>query len=327
MKAKRALDGTPKECEDNFSSAVISLPDGKTIRLDAVFDGMGGHGGGRRASEIAKEVFEVAAVAGWIRTPEDVRAVIITMDVAIVMDQVESKKSLDQPYHTNAMQTNSMGTTATIAYQKGDEFYGIHCGDSDWKIHRGDQVVAEGVGHSGIYTTFFKEVLREYEQKGLTLRTLNAAQATEFYAEVIRRANEVSFPANYIGSALGHGASPIHINNVVFGFEPVRLQKGDIVRVNSDGVGVPICDHEVSYVLGMYHGDLEMTRDALIAMAEERRIDNRKGPIMRDAQGLVIRDEDGNPQHEAITEFDTLCSCKRRKSKIDDDKTIMLRRV
>ncbi|MFH1785272.1 MAG: PP2C family serine/threonine-protein phosphatase [Candidatus Micrarchaeota archaeon] len=304
MKAKRCRDGTPKECEDNFSSARVTLPDGKLVYLDAVFDGMGGHGGGSRASEIAKEVFEIASAAGWISTPEDVRATIVAMDLAVVMDQIASKQTLDR------RQINNMGTTVTISYQKENEFYGIHCGDSDWKIIRGGKIVAESAGHSFNYVGAFGLVSNEFEERGLRVRDLDETQTKEFYEAVLKKQVELNYPDHIIGSALGHGAAHIHINGRLYHHQPFVLQKGDIIAVHSDGIGVPICNHEIVDVIDLYSGDLTMARDALISMAEERRADNNDGP-------------DG----ERITKFPTMCSCKERESKNDDDKTLMFRRV
>ncbi|VVC04135.1 Protein phosphatase 2C [Candidatus Bilamarchaeum dharawalense] len=322
MKAKRDENGNPKVCEDNFSSATIITPGGHVIQLDAVFDGMGGHFGGERASEIAKEVFELAAIAGWLKTPEDVRRIIVMIDLAIVMEQINSKTN-DSSY-----QENNMGTTVTVTFQKGKEFYGIHCGDSDWRIIRDGETLEESTGHSRSLSFAYEFVLADLRRKGLELHNLTPEQTREFYKLVLEKTKEFPFPANHIGSAAGAGAGLIFINNRVYQHEPIILENGDIVVANSDGVGVPVCPHEFARVIELYHGDLAEARAALINMAESRRADNQDGPVLEGPDGKPILDAEGKPTPTAVTSFETICQCTElRPGKTDDDKTVMLRRV
>ena len=56
-----------KTNDDCFSSATVRTLAGE-LKFHGVFDGMGGHASGDVASNIARTVFEIYAVAGWLRT-------------------------------------------------------------------------------------------------------------------------------------------------------------------------------------------------------------------------------------------------------------------
>jgi serine/threonine protein phosphatase PrpC len=125
------------ENEDALTSFKIMIMGGKEIRsitLDVVFDGVSGQGGASMASRMAKDAFEIAALAGWIRSPEDVRLAAMLADLAININK-------EQLGHMD------MGTTMTASYIEGNRFFGIHCGDSDWKVIRGDSVMTTSVPH------------------------------------------------------------------------------------------------------------------------------------------------------------------------------------
>ncbi len=179
--------------EDSYSSARVMLPDGGVLLLDMVADGMGGHSqgsngdktNGQVASGIAKEVFEVAAMAGWIRTPEDARKLIFIADQAVVAEQIRTKarnqatrevtkewadqgvdvqnmhpewapeftrqvetRFLERLAAIDSTQTNNMGTTMVISMQKGGDAWFIHCGDSDAMLLRGGKPLFATEGHS-----------------------------------------------------------------------------------------------------------------------------------------------------------------------------------
>lgn len=313
MKAKRDKTGNPQKCEDNFSSAEVHLPDGSVINLHAVFDGIGGHQGGEVASGIAKEVFEISAMAGWITTPEDVRRTIITADLAITMEQILRKTSSDLYVH------KAMGSTMSVAFQHNDQFYGIHCGDSDWKVIRNGAVVFRDIGHSLAYEYGYESALRELS--GRDPSSLTPEETRQFFRRVKEETEKyessefVIAHRNVIVSAVGGIANYITINNMDSDALPFILKDGDHIILNSDGIGVPVCDHEFALFLDLYHGDLKQVREALISTAEARRTDNRNGPP----------DADGHPT--AITEFDTTCSCPPRLGKGDDDKVVTIAKV
>ncbi len=123
------MEGNHSTNDDSFLSLDLMLGS-KTVRLDAVFDGLSGYQGGYVASGMAKEVFETAALAGWISGPEDARFGIILADLVIQLE----KKGRRIP---------KMGTTATISYLDGRDLFVIHCGDSSIKV-----VTGQGVAYS-----------------------------------------------------------------------------------------------------------------------------------------------------------------------------------
>lgn len=127
-------DGNHKGNDDSFTSIQMFSSEKGGITLDAVFDGVSGHHGGSVASGIARDTFEIAALAGWISSPEDVRRALVLADISIHAE----KKRYGLP---------RMGTTAAVSYIEGKNFYGIHCGDSDWKIIRDGRVIHSSNPH------------------------------------------------------------------------------------------------------------------------------------------------------------------------------------
>lgn len=235
--------------DDSVSSAVVTLPDGRKVVLDAVFDGMGGHMGGSVASGIAKDIFEAAAIAGWITSPEDVRKFFVITHLAIILEQIRDLKERrgsdgssedTQGYWT---QENNMGTTGVVSFQCGREFYGIHCGDSDYKVIRGGKIAFQSVGH-----TLLNDILKAGKDK------------EEFQKNL----------AHIVTSALGSIIKQIHINNEDSGYTPFLLQKDDKRITVSDGISETICDHEYQIIIDKVGGNLQAAANAVMDLAEER---------------------------------------------------------
>jgi len=116
---------------DSLTSIEIGFP-GRRLLIDAVFDGVGGYPGGEAASTIARETLEIAALSGWICGPEDVRRVLILAD--IIMKLEKSVPDLE-----------NMSTTAAISMIVGTQFYGMHAGDSYWKVFRDGQLLFSSI--------------------------------------------------------------------------------------------------------------------------------------------------------------------------------------
>ncbi|MFH1685865.1 MAG: hypothetical protein ABH983_06190 [Candidatus Micrarchaeota archaeon] len=234
---------TDNYCETNddcFTGVQITLPSGQVIHMNGVFDGMGGHdtmkglvpgymSNGQVASNVAKETVELCASAGWIQTPEEARRAIVIADLAVVFEQIAKKRDPDSTY-----QENDMGTTATITLRIGNQFYGVHAGDSEYKVIRDGEVVLQCPIHNMGY--MMKSLGQESNGK---------------------------FPTNVIVSALGTLSSFIDIN----GF---KLQNGDKIFVSSDGISDLMLDVEIVSILGQYP-NLDDAGHAMLRLAESRK--------------------------------------------------------
>jgi protein phosphatase len=236
MTKPKTNGGVPATNDDCFSSAIVNTEEGE-VKLHAVFDGMGGHQSGDVASNIARRVFELSAVAGWINSPEDVRKVILLADVAVTAEAI-SQKTTD-----NYRAENMMGTTATITMQRGMEFYGVHCGDSPYRILRQGTTIVSSEDHNRAF-----------------LFTLGGHQ--------------IELPAaqrNVIVSAVGTGTDFIAINNSIDGnFSAVRLHAGDVVMLASDGVTDVVHDEETHFLLELHAGNLLQVMQRHIEIASQR---------------------------------------------------------
>ncbi len=227
----RKKDGKDKVNEDSYTSIVLA----DQTRLNAIFDGMGGHGNGDLASQLAKRMFEVAAFAGWIKNPDDVVRTLITIDLALVHEQISMKK------RRGGVVESSMGTTVAVTLCRGNEFFGVHVGDSPYKIIRDRKVIMEATPHNIAY---------EAKRRGQTI---------DF---------DISSMSHFISSALGAESNYIDVNNGTLG--PVLLSEGDIVMLSSDGVTDVVPDSEMLEVLRMTNNDLKQTASKLINLAVPR---------------------------------------------------------
>jgi len=234
------LDDYCETNDDCFTGAEITLPTGQFIRLKAVFDGMGGHdtmkglvpgymSNGQVASNVAREAVELCAAAGWIQNPEDARRAVVIADLAVTFEQISKKAN-----KTTTYLENDMGTTATITLRIGNQFYGIHAGDSEYKVLRRGKVAFQCPIHNMAYMM---------RQNGIE--------------------NNGKFPSNIIVSALGSTSSYIDIN----GF---KLENGDVEFVSSDGISDLVLDGEIGRVLEE-HPDLDDACHALLRLAESRK--------------------------------------------------------
>jgi hypothetical protein len=133
VKASKNTEGNHSTNDDTCASLEI-MHGAKIMRLDAVFDGISGHNGGYIASGIAKETFEISAMAGWIASPEDARLVLIVADMVVNMEK-------ERYSHKR------MGTTASIAFKDGLNLYAVTCGDSPLKVVREGKVIFSSNHH------------------------------------------------------------------------------------------------------------------------------------------------------------------------------------
>jgi serine/threonine protein phosphatase PrpC len=308
---KRDRNGNYLVSDDVSSMWHIRDEGGALMLLDGKFDGMGGEkmgeekgiSNGLRASTIAKDVMDSCALAGWIRSPEDVRRALVMADIAIVVEQM-SVKGDDSD---SDKQVNRMGTTASVIFQKGEEFYGIHCGDSEWKVIRDGSVVFKSVPHDtvfGVLASAHDMVSSAWRSSGIDTGALDDSQKAEFELQVDSKAEEIRawygarLKENAVTSALGM-PKYIHINNRDRGYGPFGLERTDLLVNETDGVAKQVCDHEIPIVMEAVDNDLQAARQQLILIAEARR---GKGP------------------HATLCQCESITGAKR-----DDDKTLSMR--
>jgi serine/threonine protein phosphatase PrpC len=319
--------------DDSLSQVVVTLENGETIELDGVFDGMGGHEGGYLASGFMKTVFEISALSGWITTPEDVRKAITMADLVITIEQ--HKK---QQYGSK-----KMGTTATIGFLKGEDFFETHIGDSDVKIFRGGEMAYSSLGHSLVNQFLannlqvdskvkeIAEVISKYAlsakydppntafrllpddklsaaTNGLSVRfTISRDGKTVcegFGKPMLHEKLIETFNLQYgnvVTGAVGNSIGDMTINNQKHDYAALKVRKGDIILLCSDGITVPLCAHEALIALEQCNGNLKQAAERIVEWAEQRRPNGQK-------------------------EFKPNCACCERGSK-NDDKSAILKRV
>lgn len=297
--------------EDSSTGALVKLHDGAKIRLDAVWDGVGGYGSGDVASRIAKEIFEVAAVAGWIRTPEDVRRILVITDVAIMFEQLSTEswfgaKASDikfpLPSSSFFYQRNKMGTTAVVTFQRGDELFVIHAGDSEFGLYGGGgQSNYLHINHSRFYFQALGEALAKMHKS--SQESTGAADQFRLRAVIQRAEEDVrskwedTVIENVIMSALGIGSFHIQINGLTWGYKPIKVEKDAVLFLCSDGISDVLCQHEIATMIKEANGDLALARQKIMELA-------------------ISKSDKSNT-------FEAPCGCSRNGK--DDDKTLILR--
>jgi serine/threonine protein phosphatase PrpC len=312
--SKKSTDPDKTVNDDNFSSAILTLPDGQKMRLDAVWDGMGGYEGGAIASRIAKDIFEMAAVCGWVTSAEDVRRLLVMTDLAIVFEQLSDKYDLKDPQLLNTLtlgshpQKNKMGTTAVVSLQQGEELFVVHCGDSDFKLIEQGRSAYRHIHHDSEYGN--RMMILEYEAfQELTedLRRMNAdpqtlghsahsrlkQSARQLAEEKIRRELINQSPGSPISAVLGGHGKYMQINGLTYEHKPLRVKDDSIQVLCSDGISDIVCEHEYAMVINNAKGDLELARRNILALAEMPPADFLCGcgprPEKNDDKTLIIR--------------------------------------
>lgn len=247
--------------EDDATSFRITLPDGKEILMDVICDGMGGqnagshsdgainHSGeryltnGERASRIAIDTIEIAALAGWIKGPEDVRRAILSADLAIVADQISLKR------YDDSSQESDMATTVVVSLNVGNDFYSIHAGDSK-SIVVNDSIHYETRPHNikyEIYLSIKKDITPEVHVQHPAYNEEQLAQEVERRTvdKIKNIEGGIRVASNIVSSGLGIGIPYLHINNTERDYKPIRLPADALVITTSDGMD-QLCVHEFS---------------------------------------------------------------------------------
>ncbi|MEW6721795.1 MAG: protein phosphatase 2C domain-containing protein [Candidatus Micrarchaeota archaeon] len=302
--------------DDNYSGALIRFPDGGALRADAVWDGMGGHEHGAVASGIAKEVFEISALAGWMREPEDLRKVALMSDLAIVFAQIASAYDASDPSLRDPrllgkrVRKNEMGTTARMTLQAGNDIYELNIGDSDFRIFFNGGREYRPVHHDMSYEFRLTEKRQEAERQvrdelsrsGTSIAAIGAgAFERRVQATAERLLSRDSGPpgGSVIWSAMGGLSHYVQINGTSYFTEAASLARGAVVELATDGISDTTCPHEHEREILGARGDLSAARMRIMELSSSRDSGDRS--------------------------YSLSCGCRRTGK--DDDRTLVLRRA
>lgn len=230
-----------KSYEDASVSLIIRTHEDRAIYLDAVFDGMGGYSGGATASLIGITSITVSALSGLITSPEEARRAVILADLGIMFGAIDQKP----PNYKFRIDGQEMGSTVAISFALGNEFYGIHAGDSSYNVCRNGKIIFKSIEHSMLFYIASASypggvdayVAASYEEK-IAFFNSDAAKI------VFKQFESIS---HQVGSALGCcGNNNIEINNGATG--PIRLQAADVAVTQSDGTET-VTDEEIATIV------------------------------------------------------------------------------
>ena len=254
-------------CQDSMVSVKITRNGSDPIYIDAVFDGMGGHSGGRVASTIASSTLGLCAAIGLITNPEEARRALVLSDFAIFMKTVVNRR------------LSGMGTTAAASFVRGREFYGLHTGDASYTVYLDENILFKSIEHSplvGLAIASYKganpwESL-SFAEKYAYLTSEDAINAIKPY---------LGGPLGVDpGSALGTSTAKIEINNSYPG--PVILPTNARVLVQSDGTGDIVSDAEEGQMISQSDSLLAALRDIhSLAMNRSDQKEDDKSMLLR----------------------------------------------
>jgi PPM family protein phosphatase len=194
-----------------------------------VCDGMGGHVGGAKASQLAVQTIRDYLTQNAITNPvESISNALITANEAIL------KYAEDFP------ELRGMGTTCVLILVQGSDVYFAHVGDSR------------------IYLFSDKDLVRLTKDHSFVQNMVDAGVMTEEEAEKHPRKNEIT-------NALGLK----NMRPPTVGTAPVKAAKGDIFLLCSDGLTGMVGDTDIERVLNMKEGDLQSKANILVRMALE----------------------------------------------------------
>jgi protein phosphatase len=193
------------------SHAEYPMADGTVLLI--VADGMGGHGHGDVASQIAvKVVGEVFQNASETDPRQRLHLGFVTANQQIIAE-------------AERIGGAGMGTTCVAAYVRGAEAWVAHIGDSRIYQVRDGQVIWRTIDHTRV-------------QKMVEMGLLSAAAAKDH-----PDANVVTRALGYAQLADGTVIEP------EVKMEPLELQAGDALVLCSDGLYDDIEDHEIAAAL------------------------------------------------------------------------------
>ncbi|MBK6513206.1 MAG: serine/threonine-protein phosphatase [Polyangiaceae bacterium] len=193
-----------------------------TGHLFVVADGIGGHGGGARASALAVEVVEKLALGalGRLFMPAGGPSSFAS-DLGPSDELEHAVREADATVRTEASEDASlsqMGTTLTLAYSLGDQLYVAHVGDSRCYL------------------------LRDGALRQLTHDHTIAGELAE--AGVVVQAAALDRYRHVLTNAVGGGVASTKVE-----LQGSKLMAGDVVVLSSDGLHDSVEDAVIADIL------------------------------------------------------------------------------
>jgi len=218
----------------------------------------------------------------------------VMTDIEIISEQFRSKQNLD------FNRENDMATTASVTFIKGNKFYGIHTGDSDWQVIRGDRVITQSRHHDAIFQLLYyarSMVTDEWKRAGRNTEKLVAGEEQEFEGTVAHRFAELKRSAGALMSGVSvlGDTTHIQINNMDNDPVPLILEPGDLVVNASDGLRKRVCHHEINSIFQGAGKDVALASGHLLALAEGRMLRLCKCDVSgeKDDTTFVLRKAEG----------------------------------
>lgn len=213
------------------SHGLFTLDDGSVLAV--VCDGMGGHEAGEVASGIAVDAIESAV---WGAEADVAPSEVLRQALAQAHDAIvaEGRKGAKR----------GMGTTAVVAWVRGDRAWVAHAGDSRLYLLRRGRVVRRSVDHSRVQMLIDKGVIspmeaHEHPDAGILTRALGHP----------RMADGQPFTPHVEGDALA-------------------LAPGDALVLSSDGLHDLVSDDEIAAAIAGAAPEASAAR--LVELALER---------------------------------------------------------
>ncbi len=217
--------------------------------LVVVCDGMGGHAGGKIASNTAVDMLIQAYRASY---PNDSLDVFLTESVESMDRKISALTDASgRPLHA--------GSTVVSVILRGDALFWVSVGDSRIYVFRKEELIQATEDHT------YQSVLDEQKQQGLLED-----------GEYLLQSRQGEALVSFLGV---NGLPKMDITQT-----PFQVQKDDKILLMSDGLYKLVPDEEIQSILSNF-GNIE---DALKALELKAQKAARNGKISRDNMTLAL---------------------------------------
>jgi protein phosphatase len=211
--------------------------------LFMVADGMGGCAGGERASALAigsVETFVLESLK-WFSQCQGEEQDAVLADFRNALRVASSRVRNEEAKHP---ELHGMGTTLTLAYSLNDELFVAHVGDSRCYLSRGGSLYQLTRDHS---------LVEEMVRRGV----LSAEQAVGHRMR------------HFVTNALGGGYAEVKVE-----VHKLKLERGDILLLCSDGLSGMLSDEKISETIRSRSNPEEACRQLVIDANDAGGADN-----------------------------------------------------